>query len=123
MSLKDKVSLKNLQAFCRLGIYDHEKVLGQNLNINIDLFFDLSISGNSDKVADTIDYVDVSLTIRELAQAREYLLIENLAEEIAKALFDKFKILEGLELEITKTIVNAEQFSGTPVVTIHRKRP
>lgn len=55
MSLKDKVSLKNLQAFCRLGIYDHEKVLGQNLNINIDLFFDLSISGNSDKVADTIE--------------------------------------------------------------------
>lgn len=119
---QDKVSLKNLQAFCKLGIYDSERILGQSININIDLFFDLSISGKSNKVEDSINYVDVSLTLRELAQSKEFLLIENLAEEMCKALFGKFSILEAVNLEITKSIVNADQFTGTPVVTVYRKR-
>lgn len=119
---QDKVSLKNLQAFCKLGIYDSERILGQSINININLFFDLSISGKSNKVEDSINYVDVSLTLRELAQSKEFLLIENLAEEMCKALFNKFSILEAINLEITKSIVNADQFTGTPVVTIYRKR-
>ena len=118
----DKVSLKNLQAFCRLGIYDSERILGQCININIDLFFDLSIAGKSNQIKDTIDYVKVSLTIRELAQSKEFLLIENLCEEICQTLFKKFPILEGIDLEITKSIVNADQFTGTPVVRIYRKR-
>lgn len=119
---KDKVSLNNLQAFCKLGIYDSERILGQSININIDLFFDLSISGKSNKVEDSINYVDVSLTLRELAQSKEFLLIENLAEEMSKSLFNKFSILEAVNIEITKSIVNADQFTGTPVVTIYRKR-
>lgn len=118
----DKVSLKNLQAFCRLGIYDSERILGQCININIDLFFDLSIAGKSNQIKDTINYVEVSLTIRELAQSKEFLLIENLCEEICQTLFKKFPILEGIDLEITKSIVNADQFTGTPVVRIYRKR-
>ena len=119
---KDKVSLKDLQAFCKLGTYDSERILGQCININIDLLLDLSIAAKSNKITDTINYVDVSLTIRELAQSKEFLLIENLAEEICQTLFDKFKILEGINLEITKSIVNADQFTGTPVVTISRQR-
>lgn len=118
----DKVSLKNLQTFCRLGIYDSERILGQCININIDLFFDLSIAGKSNQIKDTINYVEVSLTIRELAQSKEFLLIENLSEEICQTLFKKFPILEGIDLEITKSIVNADQFTGTPVVRIYRKR-
>lgn len=119
---KDKVSLNNLQAFCKLGIYDSERILGQSININIDLFFDLSISGKSNKVEDSINYVDVSLTLRELAQSKEFLLIENLAEEMCAILFNKFSILEAVNIEITKSIVNADQFTGTPVVTVYRKR-
>jgi dihydroneopterin aldolase len=119
---KDKVSLKDLQAFCKLGIYDSERILGQSININIDLFFDLSISGKSNKVEDSINYVDVSLTLRELAQSKEFFLIENLAEEMCQTLFNKFSILEAINLEITKSIVNAEQFTGTPVVTVYRER-
>ena len=122
MTKTDKVSLKNLQAFCRLGIYDSERILGQSLNINVDLFFDLSIAGKSNKINDSINYVDVSLAIRELTQSKEFLLLENLAEEICMMLFKKFQILEGIKLEITKSIVNAEQFTGTPVVTVYRER-
>ena len=122
MSIKDKVSLKDLQAFCRLGIYDKERILGQSININIDLFFDLSIAAKSNKIEDSINYVDVSLTIRELAQSKEFLLLENLCQEICNTLFDKHPILDAINLEITKSIVNADQFTGTPVVTVYRER-
>ena len=118
--IKDSVSLKDLQAFCRLGIYDSERILGQCININIELFFDTSKAAKSNDIADTINYVDVSLTIRELCQEKEWLLIENLADQICQKLFNKFPILEEIKLELTKSIVNADQFTGTPVVRIHR---
>jgi dihydroneopterin aldolase len=119
---QDKVSLKNLQAFCKLGSYDLERILGQCLNINIDLYFNLSIAGKTNKIEDTINYVEVSLAIRELAMSKEFYLIENLCEEICDMLFRDFAILEGIKLEITKSIVNADQFTGTPMVTVFRNR-
>jgi len=119
---KDAILLKNLQAFCRLGSYDSERILGQNIIIQLELELDLNKAAKSNDVNDSIDYVKVSLAIRELAQSREFLLIENLCNEIIEMLFAKFSILEGIQIEITKTIVNADQFTGTPAIRMHRNR-
>jgi dihydroneopterin aldolase len=119
---KDAVLLKDLQAFCRLGIYDSERILGQCVNIQLELEFCLNKASKSDNVKDSINYVDVSLAVRELAQSRDFLTIENLALEIIQMLFAKFNILEGVLIEITKTIVNADQFTGTPAVRMYRAR-
>lgn len=121
--MKDRIILKNLQAFCKLGSYDHERILGQSLIIHLELELDLALAARSNRVEDTIDYVEVSLVIRKLAQSREFLLIENLAQEIAEALFNHFDKLEGVLIEINKTIVNAEQFTGSPSIRIYRTRP
>ncbi len=122
MSCKDRIILKNLQAFCKLGSYDFERILGQSVIINLELELDLSKAGKSNNLEDTIDYVAVSLMIREFAQSKEFYLIETLAEEISVKLFERFAKLEAILLEINKTIVNAEQFSGNPAIKIYRTR-
>lgn len=119
---RDAVLLKNLQAFCRLGIYDSERILGQCVQIQLELELDLDKCARSNDIKDSIDYVDVSISVRELAQSKEFLLIENLAHEIIEMLFAKFSILEGVQIEITKTIVNADQFTGSPAIRIYRDR-
>lgn len=121
--LQDRIILKNLQAFCRLGAYDHERILGQSLIIHLELELDLAPAAKSNKIEDTIDYVEVSLIVRRLAQSREFLLIENLAQEITDTLLQRFNILQAILIEINKTIVNAEQFTGNPSIKIYRKRP
>ena len=120
---KDALLLKDLQAFCRLGIYDSERILGQCIQIQLELEFDLAKAAKTNSVEDSVNYVEVSLSIRELTQSKEFLLIENLAHEIIEMLLAKFSILEGVQIEITKTIVNADQFTGTPAVRMHRNRP
>lgn len=120
---QDCIILKDLQAFCRLGSYDHERILGQSVIINLELELDLNSAAKSNCIKDTIDYVEVSIMIRKLAQSKEFLLIENLAHEIVGTLFKHFDKLEGILLEINKTIVNAEQFTGKPSIRIYRKRP
>ena len=119
---KDAVLLKDLQAFCRLGIYDSERILGQCIQIQLELEFDLEKAAKSNSIEHSVNYVEVSLSVRELTQSKEFLLIENLAYEIIEMLLAKFSILEGVQIEITKTIVNADQFTGTPAVRMHRNR-
>lgn len=119
---KDAVLLKDLQAFCKLGIYDSERILGQSVLIQLELEFDLNKCAKSNKIEDSINYVDVSLLVREFAQSKDFFLIENLAHEIIQMLFAKFNILESVKIEITKTIVNADQFTGTPAVRMCRDR-
>jgi 7,8-dihydroneopterin aldolase/epimerase/oxygenase len=122
MKTTDAILIKDLQAFCRLGIYDSERILGQCINIQLELEFCLDKVAKSDNVKDSINYVEVSISIRELAQSRDFLTIENLALEIIQMLFAKFNILEGVLIEITKTIVNADQFTGTPAIRMHRTK-
>jgi len=45
----------------------------------------------SDRVADTIDYEQVSIRIKALGAERHYKLVETLADRIAKLLMDDFK--------------------------------
>ena len=113
--MKDAILIKNLQAFCRLGSYDIERVLGQCINIDLELEIDLSKAALSNDVTD-------SVMIRTLAQSREFFLIENLAHEICQNIFSNFALVDGIKIEITKTIVNAEQFTGTPAIRIYRTR-
>lgn len=120
--MKDCVFLKDLQAFCRLGIYEIEHKLGQCLRIELELEFDQEKAGKTDSINDTINYVDVSITVRELAASRPFMLLENLAQEITDTLFKKFEILDAIKLEIHKNIVNADQFAGTPGIKVYRER-
>ena len=120
--MKDSIVINEIQAFCKIGLYDFEKELGQNLLINLELEADLNKAAKSNSIKDTIDYTQVSIKVREIAQRQEYLLIENLADEIVLELFKSFKLIEAIKLELYKTIINAEKFSGKVAIRIYRQR-
>lgn len=120
--ISDRIIIKKLQAYCKLGTYDFERILGQSVYINLELELDLEEAAKSDNVTYSIDYVEISLAVRELAQSKDFLLIEHLAHKTIEMLFKRFEKLEGVAIEITKTIVNAEQFSGVPSIRLYRTR-
>ena len=62
----------------------------QTLSIDLDIGLPSNAVFASDKVADTIDYEQVALRIRDLAAAQHYRLVETFADRVATLLLRDF---------------------------------
>ena len=86
----DWIRLTNLSLFGHHGFHEEEMRLGQKLEFDVELGVDLSGAGRSDKLEDTINYRDVYQRIENRVTREKYLLLEALAEAIAKDLLESF---------------------------------
>lgn len=120
--MEDCIIINEINAFSKIGIHDFERDLGQNVVINLELQLELNKAAKSNELTDTVDYVAVSIKVREIAQKQEYLLIENLANQIVLELFDSFPLIQGIKIELHKTIINAEKFTGKVAARLYRQR-
>ena len=62
------------------------------VDIDLELGRPLERAGQSDRLAHTIDYGEIYRVVEEIAQAREYRLVEALAEEIARTLLARYSL-------------------------------
>ena len=81
------VALSDLQISCVIGVYQEERLMPQDIFIDIELQSDCSTAVQNDTVEGTIDYESVAKALEELAQAREFYLLETFAFEALKLLF------------------------------------
>ena len=63
-----------------------ERTEKQDVIINVILFTDTRKAGQTDVLGDSVDYKMVKKAILSLVEKSEFLLIEKLADEIAKVL-------------------------------------
>ena len=75
-----------------IGIYDWERKIKQFVCIDLELGTDISNASNSDVIDDTVDYKAVSKTLKSFIGDSEFQLIEALAEESVKLIFEKFNV-------------------------------
>ena len=80
----DQVIIKDLLARGIIGINDWEREKPQDILINIILFSDLSKAGDSDDIADCVDYRAVSKKVLAHAERANRLTVEALAADIAR---------------------------------------
>lgn len=79
----DKILLNGLTFFGKHGHYPAENELGQKFIIDIEIDFDLHAAGESDALADTLDYVTIYEHAREVIEGEPAKLLESLAQRIA----------------------------------------
>jgi dihydroneopterin aldolase len=79
----DRILLNGLAFFGRHGCIPAERELGQKFLVDIELECDLTEAGESDKLADTIDYVAIYEGARDVMEGEPALLLESLARRIA----------------------------------------
>ena len=118
----DQIILKNLSFFAHHGVLESEKKQGQPFIVNAILYLDLSISGKSDNLADTLDYHGAYSLIKEIITHESYNLIESLAESISESLFKAFNGLNKIDLEIRKPEPPVKGVFDYFAVKIFRKR-
>jgi len=73
-----------------IGLYRHEKVAPQTIEIDLEIALSDNRVFKTGKVADTIDYGVVVAHIRALLEKERFGLVENLAERIAELVIRDF---------------------------------
>jgi len=82
----DAIVIRDLRVEASIGIYRRERYFRQTLSIDLDIGLPGTAVFSSDKVADTIDYAQVAIRVRELAASGHFRLVETVAERVAALL-------------------------------------
>jgi dihydroneopterin aldolase len=86
----DSIVIRDLRIEVLIGIHRREQHSPQIVSIDLDIGLPGEAVFASDRVADTIDYEQVTLRIKALAGTGHFRLVETLAERIARLLLDDF---------------------------------
>lgn len=109
-----RIRIRDLEAWCRVGVPDAERARPQRLLIDID--FDANF-GEADDIAATVDYFAVAQFAVEVADSRQRRLIETLAKDVLSALVTRFPI-SAVRVQIRKFSV-----PGTGEVSVELTGP
>jgi dihydroneopterin aldolase len=86
----DAIVIRDLRVETRIGIHRRERHVLQTVSIDLEIGVPGTAVFASDKVADTIDYEQVALRIKDLASSQHFRLVETFADRIAALLMDDF---------------------------------
>lgn len=115
----DVITIRDLRVETHIGVTKEERSRTQTVAINIDIEADLAKAGQSDDLADTIDYDRVATRVADLVRSTEAHLLESLAEKIADFVFSNDGVL-GVTVEISKERPPIDEDVGAVVVTLER---
>ncbi len=87
----DTIFIRQLRLEAWVGLYGHEKIAPQTIEIDLELAVPGEAVFSSGRVADTIDYSQVVERLRALLDKEHFNLIETLADRIARLVLDEFK--------------------------------
>jgi len=113
----DKVIIKDLLARGIIGINDWERENPQEILINITLFTDLFKAGESDDVADSVNYRTIAKMVQAHAESARRLTVEALASDIARLCLKQANVLK-VQVRVEKP--GAVRFSASVGVEIER---
>ena len=87
----DTIVIRDLRVEVLIGIHKRERFVPQIVSIDLEIGIPGTKVFASDKVADTIDYEQVSIRIKALGASQHFRLVETFADRIARLLLEDFK--------------------------------
>ena len=88
----DRIFITALAAEAVIGIYDWEREVKQKVEIDLEVWMDLTAAGRSDAIEDTLNYKSVAKRVLAFVEASSFRLVEALACEIARIVIEEFKV-------------------------------
>ena len=116
----DKIILRGLPVRCIVGTLPEERVSPQPLFFDLELCGDFSRAGETDDLADAVDYTAVERVVRDFASGSSFFLLERLAYACARDLLAKFPPLDRITLGIRKPSAPVESESVALEITLGR---
>ena len=117
--MPDTVFIHNLAFDAIIGVLAQERTTPQPIRIDLDMEVKTSGAAQSRELNDTVDYAAMAEAVRRLVIEAEALLVETLAEEIARHVLTD-DLVDGVTVRVTKPqALPGETEVG---VKIHRRR-
>ncbi len=85
-----RVELHALEIFGRHGVTEEERARGQTFLFDVEL--EVGDDALSDRLEDTVDYVEVAACVRAVSDGRRFSLLEALAGATADAIAARFPV-------------------------------
>jgi dihydroneopterin aldolase len=83
-TMADRIELRGLTVRGNHGVFDHERVEGQDFVVDLTVWVDLAAAAASDDLADTLDYGALAQRAAAIIAGPPRNLIETVAAEIAE---------------------------------------
>lgn len=97
----DIVFIEDLRVKTVIGIFDWEREITQTVSLDLQMAFDIHLAGESDDIADTLDYKAVSKRLIQFVEDSDFQLVEALAEHCANIVLTEFPV-SWLKLKLSK---------------------
>ncbi|MEJ2551792.1 MAG: dihydroneopterin aldolase [Anaerolineales bacterium] len=116
---EDRILIKDLLLRGIIGINDWEREKRQDILINVMLFGDLRPAGESDEIADSINYRTITKQIIQHVETSQRFTVEALAADVARICLEADGV-ERVRVRLEKP--GALRFARSVGVEIERRR-
>jgi len=117
--MADQILIRDLFLRTIIGINDDERSNRQDVLINITLDTDTRRAGQSDDIADAVNYRTLTKRVIDLVERSQFYLVEKLAEEIAQLCLSD-ELVTAAKVTVEKPA--ALRFARSVGVSIERNR-
>lgn len=118
----DSLRLTGLLVYARHGLAPWERQVGQPFEVDVEVQLDLGPAGKSDDRKLTVDYCDLYRRVEAAATARQFTLIEAVAEAVAEAALS-FPRAAAVTVRVRKPRAALPGATGAVEVEVTRHRP
>lgn len=101
MAALSRISLRDISVVGHHGYHAAERELGQRFIVDVDLYVDISVPGESDKLSDAVDYEKVYRLVEKIVREDRFFLVEALATDLATKIQDGFDV-PGVRVRVRK---------------------
>ena len=115
----DKIFIKDLLVRGIIGVNDWERKKPQDILINITVFSDTSVAGETDDIKDCVDYSTLAKKVQAHAEKAARLTVEALANDLIRICLEQTGVKKAI-VRVEKP--GAVRFAKSVGVEVERKR-
>jgi dihydroneopterin aldolase len=117
----DCIQVTGIRCYGYTGYLPEEQVLGQWFEVDLTLWLDLVPAGESDDIADTLDYRRAIEIVKQLVKTSKFALVEKLTSAIASAVLELDRV-QQVRVQLSKPAAPIPDFDGKIMIDITRSR-
>ena len=120
--MADLVQLRGIRVMGYCGTLPEEQENRQEFEIDLDLEADQTRAGQTDELADAVDYAPLCEVIAAIAEHERFFLIEKMAQRVVNQLFEADSKIDAITITLRKLNPPVEITIGSASVKIQRMR-
>jgi dihydroneopterin aldolase len=96
------IKINNAKFFAYHGDLEHERVFGNQFEVDIEMICDLSGLVDSDKLSKTVNYLAVYNLVKDIFGKEKFNLIETANQKVCEAILEHFSLVKTVIVKIRK---------------------